>query len=152
MVTNDLRARIGARVKAEREKAGLTGEALCSLVDEISGGSVVIPRSTLVRLEAGQRMPGLEEGTYLAQALGVSVEALLADEDSLSGRVMSLVAEHKRNDQRHDALWQQIELVRAQQQVVETRMRELVAEANRVGDTESATRLASILNDPGQVF
>jgi len=147
MVTNDLRARIGARVKAEREKAGLTGEAFCALVEQISGGSVQLPRSTLVRLEAGQRMPGLEEGTYLAQALGLTIEALMADEDSLSGRVTTVIDEFERNESRQEALSTQMDLLNAQQRVVAARMRELLAEAKRLGDADAADRLSVILND-----
>ncbi len=60
---------LGARIRAARRSAGLTQADLAR--------SIVSP-SYLSRLEAGERSPGLETLERLAEALGLTVEELLA--------------------------------------------------------------------------
>ena len=64
--------RFAARLRALREKAGLTVEDLVTATG--------IPRGTLYNWEAGIRMPPIDMFPILAKALGVKVRTLLPDE------------------------------------------------------------------------
>ena len=65
--------RFGARVRAARQRQGLTLEALAAAAG--------ISRATLSNLERGEHSPSLTAATNVARALGVSLAELLGDED-----------------------------------------------------------------------
>jgi transcriptional regulator with XRE-family HTH domain len=65
--------RFGARVRAARQRQGLTLEALAATAG--------ISRATLSNLERGEHSPSLTAATNVARALGVSLAELLGDED-----------------------------------------------------------------------
>jgi transcriptional regulator with XRE-family HTH domain len=65
--------RFGARVRAVRQRQGLTLEALAAAAG--------ISRATLSNLERGEHSPSLTAATNVARALGVSLAELLGDED-----------------------------------------------------------------------
>lgn len=64
---------LGARVRALRKAAGLTQETLTTAAG--------IGRATMIRLENGRHAPKLSTLRAIAQALGTSVEDLLAGPD-----------------------------------------------------------------------
>ena len=65
--------RFGARVRATRQRQGLTLEALAAAAG--------ISRATLSNLERGEHSPSLTAATNVARALRVSLAELLGDED-----------------------------------------------------------------------
>ena len=65
--------RFGARVRAARQRQGLTLEALAAAAG--------ISRATLSNLERGEHSPSLTAATNVARALRVSLAELLGDED-----------------------------------------------------------------------
>ena len=65
--------RFGARVRAARQRQGLTLEALAATAG--------ISRATLSNLERGEHRPSLTAATNVARALRVSLAELLGDED-----------------------------------------------------------------------
>src|SRR5918997_3623074 len=65
--------RFGARVRAARQRQGLTLEALATAAG--------ISRATLSNLERGEHSPSLTAATNVAGALRVSLAELLGDED-----------------------------------------------------------------------
>jgi transcriptional regulator with XRE-family HTH domain len=65
--------RFGARVRAARQRQGLTLDALAA--------SAGISRATLSNLERGEHSPSLTAATNVARALSVSLAELLGDED-----------------------------------------------------------------------
>jgi transcriptional regulator with XRE-family HTH domain len=65
--------RFGARVRAVRQRQGLTLEALAAAAG--------ISRATLSNLERGEHSPSLTAATNVARALRVSLAELLGDED-----------------------------------------------------------------------
>ncbi len=67
-------ARFGARVRAARQRQGLTLDALAA--------SASISRATLSNLERGEHSPSLTAATNVARALGIGLALLLGDEDS----------------------------------------------------------------------
>jgi transcriptional regulator with XRE-family HTH domain len=78
----DFRHRVGARIAARRQEAGLTQTQLARRIDPgMDGGQVS-------RWETGASFPTYENIRALARALGVSEEALLCglDEEPRRGR------------------------------------------------------------------
>lgn len=67
-------ARFGARVRAARQRQGLTLDALAAAAG--------ISRATLSNLERGEHNPSLTAATSVARALGIGLALLLGDEDS----------------------------------------------------------------------
>src|SRR5215218_2883216 len=65
--------RFGARVRAARQRQGLTLDALAAAAG--------ISRATLSNLERGEHSPSLTAATNVARALRVSLAELLGDED-----------------------------------------------------------------------
>ena len=65
--------RFGARVRAARQRQGLTLEALAAAAG--------ISRATLSNLERGEHSPSLTAATNVARSLRVSLAELLGDED-----------------------------------------------------------------------
>jgi transcriptional regulator with XRE-family HTH domain len=65
--------RFGARVRAARQRQGLTLEALAAAAG--------ISRATLSNLERGEHSPSLTAATNVARSLGVSLAELLGDEE-----------------------------------------------------------------------
>ena len=65
--------RFGARVRAVRQRQGLTLDALAAAAG--------ISRATLSNLERGEHSPSLTAATNVARALRVSLAELLGDED-----------------------------------------------------------------------
>ena len=65
--------RIGARVRAAREAAGLSQGALAAL----SG----VARTSVTNIEAGRQGMDLERGAIVARALGIAVTDLIAPDD-----------------------------------------------------------------------
>lgn len=66
-------ARFGARVRAARQRQGLTLDALAAAAG--------ISRATLSNLERGEHNPSLTAATNVARALGIGLALLLGDED-----------------------------------------------------------------------
>jgi transcriptional regulator with XRE-family HTH domain len=128
------RTRLGRRIRAERERRGWTQEHLAREVGRISNGKVGLARSTLARLEGGEREPGLEEGVYLAQALGVPLVALLApDDDDVRVRAQLLIQQHEAAQGHLADLAVQHSLAAARARELEAQADALLAEATRRG-------------------
>lgn len=66
-------ARFGARVRAARQRQGLTLDGLAAAAG--------ISRATLSNLERGEHNPSLTAATNVARALGIGLALLLGDED-----------------------------------------------------------------------
>jgi transcriptional regulator with XRE-family HTH domain len=67
-------ARFGSRVRAARQRHGLTLDALAATAG--------ISRASLSSLERGEHSPSLTAATNVARALGVPLALLLGDDDS----------------------------------------------------------------------
>src|SRR5271154_1787156 len=78
-IANDVTRRVGAAIKQRRERLGLTLRALASR----SGVSA----SMISDVERGEKSPTLSIASALAQALGVTISALLEAAPPASGRI-----------------------------------------------------------------
>jgi transcriptional regulator with XRE-family HTH domain len=132
MTTPTPRERLGTRIRTERERLGWTQARLAEEVTAASGGEVTLARSTLARQEAGEREPSVLEGVYIAQALGVSLEALITpDDDDLLARAKQLVNEHSDAAALLDSLAAQHNLTVARMREVEAQVEVLLVECQR---------------------
>jgi len=73
----ELKRRIGSRIRALRQEQKLTQEKLAELAD--------IHPTFLAKIAAGQRLPSLEVIGRLAGALGVPVASVVSATDDLEG-------------------------------------------------------------------
>ena len=108
------------------------------------------PRSTLASLEAGQREPGLEEGVYLATALGVPLVALLApDENDVNVRAQRLISAHDAARTGLEELGVQHNLAVARLQDLEAQADALLSEAKRRGqESPRLSEAVAVWKDP----
>lgn len=64
---------LGLRIRQEREKQGLSREALC-------GDEAELTVRQLLRIETGKSLPKLEKLEFLSRVLGVEISTFLGEE------------------------------------------------------------------------
>ena len=69
----DFKKELGYRIQTLREEKGLSRQAICGLED-------VLTTRQLQRIEKGQSLPTIATALYIAEQLGVSVDALANNE------------------------------------------------------------------------
>lgn len=84
VVTAELKIKIGLRIRAARDKKGLTVEELSRQIEVLSGGRLSLSTSRFSNYERGGRQPSPEIARYIGEALGVSPSYLLCMTDNES--------------------------------------------------------------------
>lgn len=69
--------RIGGRVRAERQRQGLSQARLVRTIADLGSPYTSMGRNNLARLEHGGHLPSLRTLVSVARGLGVSVASLL---------------------------------------------------------------------------
>ena len=69
----DFKKELGYRIQTLREEKGLSRQAICGLED-------VLTTRQLQRIEKGQSLPTIATALYIAEQLGISVDALANNE------------------------------------------------------------------------
>jgi transcriptional regulator with XRE-family HTH domain len=125
-----------ARMARERKRHGWTLERMADEVNEVSGGAVRMHQSAFTKMEreADRRNLRLDEAYFIAQALGMTIQRMLTDDDleGIPARIHEL-------QQQHRALVEELT-------ATDRRHNEIVAAINEIG--AEATSLREALNTP----
>ena len=71
-MSEDIKIKIGKRIREERERLGLTREQVCDTEEELTV-------KQLMRIELGRSLPTIVKLQYISDKLGVSLNFLLGD-------------------------------------------------------------------------